>query len=299
MKLSPIILFAYKRPNELKKVIKALKDNFLASESELYIFVDGPRKEEDNPKVEAVRKICDKIEGFKKITRIYHQTNQRCANSIIDGISTVLKIHDSAIIVEDDILTTPNFLTFANTCINFYGTNKNIFSISGFCLPFNPPSDYTFDAFAFTRSCSWGWATWSDRWFSVDWEISDYEAFIKDSEAKKRFGFGGSDMVKMLKDYKQGGIDAWDIRFSYSQFKQNGYTIYPVISKVDNIGFDEDATHTNVYNRYKTTVDTSNRTELNLPTEIELHRSFVKQFQHKFSISTRIISKIKTTIGMR
>lgn len=297
--LSPIILFAFKRPHELKKVIKALENNYLASESELYIFVDGPRKEEDNLKVEAVRKLCDEIKGFKKITRIYHQTNQGCANSIINGISSVLKKHESAIIIEDDILTSANFLAYSNKCLSFYQENKSVFSISGFSLPFNPPKNYPHDVFSFTRSCSWGWSTWADRWFSVDWEVSDYKDFMKDSHAKKRFSFGGSDMVKMLKDCKEGNIDAWDIRFIYSQFKQNGYTIYPVISKVDNIGFDEDATHTNVYNRYKTIIDTSNKTTLNLPTEIDLHHSFVKQFQQKFSISTRILSKIKTAIGMR
>lgn len=87
--LSPIILFAYKRPNELKKVIEALENNYLASESELYIFVDGSRRKEDNIKVEAVRKLCDEIEGFKKITRTYHDTNQGCANSIINQVQRI------------------------------------------------------------------------------------------------------------------------------------------------------------------------------------------------------------------
>ena len=38
--LAPIVLFAYKRPEELKRTIKALKDNFLAEQSELFIFID-------------------------------------------------------------------------------------------------------------------------------------------------------------------------------------------------------------------------------------------------------------------
>lgn len=298
--LSPIILFAYKRPYELQQVIEALEKNYLASESELYIFVDGPRTKDDNVKVEAVRKLCDEIEGFKKITRTYHETNQGCANSIINGISAVLKNHESAIIVEDDIITSVNFLAYSNQCIDFYRENKSVFSISGFSLPFQPPENYPYDAFSFTRSCSWGWSTWADRWFSVDWEVADFKDFMKDSKAQKKFCFGGSDLVKMLNDYMKGSIDAWDIRFSYSQFKHNGYTIYPLVSKVVNIGFDnEDATHTNVYNRYKTILDNSNRKMMALPSEIVLISSFVKQFQQKFSIIARINSKIKTIIGMR
>lgn len=297
--LSPIILFAYKRPNELKMVIEALENNYLASESELYIFVDGPRRKEDNVKVQAVRKLCDEIKGFKKITKIYHEINQGCANSIINGISSVLKNHESVIVIEDDIVTSVNFLTYSNQCINFYRQNKSVFSISGFSLPFEFFKDYPYDAFSFPRSCSWGWATWADRWFSVDWEVSDFKDFMQDSEAQKNFCFGGSDLVKMLNDYMKGSIDAWDIRFSYSQFKQNGFTIYPVVSKVENIGFDTDATHTNVYNRYKTRLDKTDKKIMALPNEVILINSFVKQFQQKFSITARIVGRVKTFIGMR
>jgi hypothetical protein len=299
MKLSPIILFAYKRPNELKKVLEALEKNYLATESELYIFVDGPRKKEDNAKVDAVRKLCDEIVGFKKVTRIYHETNQGCANSIINGISSVLKNHESAIIIEDDIVTSANFLDYSNQCLDFYRQNKTVFSISGFSLPFAPPKDYPFDVFSFTRSCSWGWSTWSDRWFAVDWGVADFDNFMNDSKAQKEFCFGGSDMVKMLNDYMKGSIDAWDIRFSYSQFKRNGFTIYPIISKVENIGFDTDATHTNVFNRYKTHIDKINKRIANLPDEVVLLESFVKQFQQKFSVLARITGRIKTALGMR
>ena len=298
-KLSPITLFAYKRPHELKRVIEALKNNYLASESELYIFVDGPRIKEDNDKVEAVRKLCDKIEGFKKITRIYHDTNQGCANSIINGISSVLKNHESVIVIEDDIVTSVNFLTYSNQCIDSYRQNKSVFSISGFSLPFEFSKDYPYDAFSFPRSCSWGWATWADRWFLVDWEVSDFKDFMQNSEAQKNFCFGGSDLVKMLNDYMKGSIDAWDIRFSYSQFKQNGFTIYPVVSKVENIGFDTDATHTNVYNRYKTRIDKTGKKIMALPNEVVLINSFVKQFQQKFSVAARIAGRMKTFIGMR
>ena len=297
--LSPIILFAYKRPNELKKVIEALENNYLASESELYIFVDGPRRKEDNVKVEAVRKLCDEIKGFKKITKIYYEINQGCANSIINGISSVLKNHESVIVIEDDIVTSVNFLTYSNQCIDFYRQNKSVFSISGFSLPFEFSKDYPYDAFSFPRSCSWGWATWADRWFSIDWEVSDFKDFMQDSEAQKNFCFGGSDLVKMLNDYMKGSIDAWDIRFSYSQFKQNGFTIYPVVSKVENIGFDTDATHTNVYNRYKTRLDKTDKKIMALPNEVILINSFVKQFQQKFSITARIVGRMKTFIGMR
>ena len=43
MKLAPIALFAYNRPNHLNETLRALKRNSLSGESILYIFCDGPR----------------------------------------------------------------------------------------------------------------------------------------------------------------------------------------------------------------------------------------------------------------
>jgi hypothetical protein len=300
MKLSPIILFAYKRPNELLKVLEALGKNPLSIQSELYIFIDGPKKEDDIPKVEEVRKICDAITGFKKIHKKYHELNQGCANSIIDGISYVLKRHKTAIIIEDDILTSTNFLNYMNQCLNFYKSDSKVFSISGFSLPFKLPSGYLYDVFSFPRTCSWGWGTWADRWFSVDWEVTDYKEFIKNSEAKKNFNFGGSDLVKMLKDFMNGKIDTWDISFCFSQFKQNGLTIYPTISKVENIGFyGTDATHTQVYNRYKVKIGNGEKNTFRFPTNLTLVKNFTDQFQRHYSIPVRILNRLRTILGMR
>lgn len=300
MKLAPIILFAFKRPEELAQVVNALQANTLAENSVLYIFIDGPRNEQDLFKVEEVRRFCDTIIGFKEIHRKYHLVNQGCANSIIDGISTVLREYEAAIIIEDDIVTSPNFLAYMNQGLYFYKEVADVFSLSGYVLPFEKPVGYEHDAFIFPRSGSWGWATWSNRWFSVDWEVSDFDSFKKDKKAQKAFKFGGSDLVKMLNDYMKGTIDAWDIRFTYSQFKQQGLTVYPTVSKVQNIGFSSpDATHTHVYNRYKTTLDTSQQVSFSFPENLSLNKAYVKAFQARYSITTRVLGRIKTWIGMR
>jgi hypothetical protein len=39
MKPAPICLFTYKRLNETQQTVEALKKNYLASESELFIFL--------------------------------------------------------------------------------------------------------------------------------------------------------------------------------------------------------------------------------------------------------------------
>ena len=52
---APICLFTYNRLEETKKTVKALQNNFLAKESDLYIYSDGPKNDSDINKVEEVR----------------------------------------------------------------------------------------------------------------------------------------------------------------------------------------------------------------------------------------------------
>ena len=47
----PICLFVYNRLEETKKTIKALQNNFLAKESDLFIYSDGGKTQEDKEKV--------------------------------------------------------------------------------------------------------------------------------------------------------------------------------------------------------------------------------------------------------
>ena len=64
MKLAPICLFVYNRLEESKLTVAALQNNFLASESELFIFSDGPNIDNEN-KVDSVRAYINTITGFK------------------------------------------------------------------------------------------------------------------------------------------------------------------------------------------------------------------------------------------
>lgn len=300
MQLSPIIVFAYKRPNELMQTLTSLKANYLSAQSDLYIFVDGPKRPEDKEKVEAVKQIVDKIDGFKNIYRAYSEKNHGLASSVIKGVSEVIEKHGTVIVLEDDLITSPNFLDYMNKCLKEYGENRKVFSITGYSFPFSRPENYNYDAYFFPRTGSWGWATWRDRWEKVDWSVLDYERFIKDPDQRRDFNFGGIDRVRMLKRQQNGEVDSWAIRFCYSQFKNQALTVHPAISKVQNIGFyTNDGTHTNVYNRYTTVLDSGESTEFCLPKDLSLNLHYVKQFQSRFHLLLRAWNKLKTISGMR
>ncbi|ADB40333.1 glycosyl transferase [Spirosoma linguale] len=296
---APVILFAFKRPHELKATIQALEANYLAPESDLYIFADAPKRPEDWLKVNEVRQLLDGISGFRTIHRDYAQTNIGCADSVIRGISYVLSRHPTAIIVEDDLITSPNFLDFMNQGLRQYALNRRVYSVAGYTFPFQKPRTHETDAYMIPRHSPWGWATWADRWASIDWDMKAYPAFMQDKQQQKAFMQGGSDLLGMLRDQMEGRADAWDIRFCFNRFNDNGLTVYPTKSKVQNIGFGEEATHTNIYNRYKTDLDDGTQRTFTFPRLVQTTDYYHQQTLRRYSVPIRIFNRLKTIAGMR
>ncbi|HQM86111.1 MAG TPA: glycosyltransferase, partial [bacterium] len=89
MNLSPIILFVYNRPWHTEQTLEALKKNELADKSELFIFSDGSKVENDE-NVKKVREYIKSIEGFKSITIIERDKNLGLANSVIAGVTEIV-----------------------------------------------------------------------------------------------------------------------------------------------------------------------------------------------------------------
>lgn len=297
---APIALFAYKRPDELRRTLRALQANYLASQSELYVFIDGARSVTEEHKVEQVQNIAKTITGFQKIHLHFSEVNNGCANSIINGVSYVLSQHNTVIVVEDDIVTTPNFLDFINQGLIQYANNPLVFSIGGYTFPFNKPADYFSDVYFYGRTCAWGWGIWADRWFKTDWSVADSDAFMADPLQQKLFNYYGSDRVRMLKRFLNGEIDTWDIRLCYNQFKQSKLTVFPTISKTLNIGFNgKDGTNTNNYDRYGTIVDSGSQRNFNLPVIVEENPYYTQKLRQKFSVGVRLMNRLRTYLFLR
>ena len=246
MNLSPIVLFAYNRLQHLRKTIEALKNNYYATETILYIFSDGPKNDNDKYRVSNVREYIKKIDGFKNIEIIRQEENIGLANSVINGVTKVTQQHDRVIVLEDDIVTSPNFLSYMNKALNYYINHKNVFSITGFNhspIKMKIPKYYRHDVFLNPRASSWGWGTWRDRWEKVDWDVKDYFNLYMDNSFKISYNISGNDKFDMLRDQMNGKIDSWAIRWDLSHYKNNAGCVYPVTSYLNNIGFDDTGVH--------------------------------------------------------
>lgn len=296
MELSPICLFVYNRLDETKKTIDALQNNFLASESRLYIFSDGWKNEKAKAAVLEVREYIKTIDGFKKIQVIESEVNKGLAQSIITGVTTIVNKYGRAIVVEDDLITSTNFLDFMNQSLTFYRQSESVFSISGFCLSISRPSGNKLDNFFWGRAHPWGWATWKDRWDTVDWQIKDWEDFKRNKVERKKFNRFGTDLYAMLRKTIQGKINSWYVKFTYNQFLQNKMTVYPFTSKVINIGFTDSATHCDTYNRNKVIFDRSGNREFEFSDDVKIEKIIEKQLFHYKTIHYRAVGKIFTIL---
>lgn len=245
-KLAPIALFVYSRANHTKATVEALAKNDFAKYTHLWIFSDGPIREESMVKVEEVRDYIESIPSqnwFESVTIVKSIKNKGLANSIIYGVSKLTKKYGRVIVVEDDLVTTPDYLEFMNSALDFYKTNYRVGSVTGYSPIYTFPSDYKYDVYVANRNCSYGWGTWSDRWERVDWQAKAYKNLRTSFKLRNQFNECGIDRYNRLERQMKGEIDSWSIRFGLFQFMNGLYTVYPVVSRLRNIGWDGSGTH--------------------------------------------------------
>ena len=291
---APICLFTYNRLEETIQTLEALKKNYLASESELFIFSDGPKNEQVKLNVNEVREYLHSISGFKKCTIFESDNNKGLANSIISGISQIIDKSGKVIVLEDDLITSPNFLNFMNYSLDFYQNEKNIQSINGFSLQISN-LDSGMDIYFQTRPFSWGWATWSDRWdqnifnkqilkFEINSNISILDKFKKEC---------GDDIAKMLLNSVNDKNDSWYVRWAYSHFKNNRYSVYPTYSLIENIGFGKKGTHCKNINPYNYKIDKRDKAEFSLIKFSKPEKRTTEKFLSYFSTNHKIVIRLK------
>ena len=239
--LAPILLLGYKRPLHLKLAIESLLLNPEAPESILYIAIDGPKTNEELNLVEKCRAIATSITGFKEVITSFQETNIGLANSVIMNVSQVLSENETIIVIEDDLVVSEQFLAFTNLGLKAYAEDLNVASIHGYQYPLKLSGN---DCVFLRGADCWGWATWKDRWSSVNFSADALIGEILEKRLKSGFDlYGAVPNFRMLQNQASHRIDSWAIRWHASMYIQEKYTLYPPSSLVLNCGLDGSGTH--------------------------------------------------------
>ncbi len=275
--IAPLVLFTYNRLNETKATIKKILDCDLIHKTPMYIYSDGAKNDLAKKSVDEVREYLRTLSNYENINIVYSESNKGLAASVIAGVTEIVNKYGKVIVLEDDLLVSKDFLIYMNEALKTFESRKDIWSISGFGPNIEIPKDYNEDIYLTMRGCSWGWATWKDRWETVDWNVSDFQKLKASKKMKKEFNISGNDMFRMLELQMMKKINSWAIRWCYSQFKQQKYTVYPVKSKVKNIGFGEDATHGGIFvDKHIVQIEEK---KINFNSNIEKSLEIIKNFQ--------------------
>lgn len=299
--LAPIVLFVYNREDHTRKTLEALKANFLASQSRLFVFSDGAKTEETQEKVQRVRKLIrEYTEHFLETHIVEADRNQGLAASVITGVTRVIHEYGKVIVVEDDIVTTPYFLTYMNQALDYYEDNKKIWSVSGYTLPMRSLKKYKKDVFLSYRASSWGWGTWQDRWQLNDWALSDYQEYKASRNRIRQFERGGRDLPIMLDYQREGKIDSWAVRWCYWQSKYDMLTVYPRLSLVQNIGYDGSGTHGSNEEVFGNSNTEKKEKEYDFQ-DMEINKKITKEFYEIYSATLwfRIKKKLRKILRRR
>ena len=244
MSIAPVVLFVYNRLEHTKNTIDSLIKNNLSDRTELFIFSDYYKTEFEKQKVFEVRNYIHSIKGFKNINIIERDNNLGLAKSIISGVSQVINIYKKIIVLEDDLITAPNFIEYMNYALNKYEENKSVYSVTGYSF-LNNLKESTIPSTYFAKlTCSWSWGTWYDRWEKFDVDANGWKKIMTDKKLKNLFNYDSTyDYSTMIKKQMDGKIDSWAIRWYFTVFQNEGLTLYPRQSLVNNTGFDGSGTH--------------------------------------------------------
>lgn len=296
--LAPIALFVYNRLTHAEKTIDALKKNALAAQSELFIFSDGAKDRNDEPKVSAVRSYIKQVSGFKSVIISERQENAGLADSITSGVTQVVNNFGRIIVLEDDIVTSPYFLQFMNDALTLYENDEKAMEVSGYLWPEKKELPETF--FMIAAPC-WGWATWARAWKKFNPNINYLMSELRSKNFIRKFNFdGGHNFFNHIRANADGNMKTWAIRWYASVFLNHGLCLFPKKSLTHNIGNDGSGTHDDPIKVFDTEVSKEKINVERIPLEESafarnLYRKFLKTtespFRDRFRYNTRYYFK--------
>ncbi len=231
----PIILFAYARPDHLRRTLNCLKANKVPL---IYAFSDGPRTPDKTSAVSKVREMLKSID-WCEVVLCERESNLGLGRSILTGVTEVLKKHESAIIFEDDLICVPETYQYLCAALNNYKDDDRVMSVTGWTHPLVTPHDVTDLPYFDGRAECWVWGTWARAWQGMEIDAKTLTEQCKDQGIDiYRYG---ADLVDMAKVELRKNI--WAVRFLYWHILNKGLCLRPPCSMIEHIGFDSNATN--------------------------------------------------------
>lgn len=218
----------------------------------IYIVCDGPRSHvvTDHEKCFKVRKALESINWECEIKTKFFDKNKGSYKAYIQGVNWLFAQEERAILLEDDDFPHPSFFPFCEFYLEKYQNDRRIFGITGNNFWTRDISNPFFSRIP----SAWGWATWSHTWNNLDFEFKNAELLKYKKYRKFIFNniFESEFYNKYFMDRKNKiKPPNWDLVLLYNCLINGQLVLVPPVNLVKNVGFFEDATHTNYQDPFK------------------------------------------------
>lgn len=254
---TPILFIIYNRPDTTKDVFAALKK---LKPKYLFIAADGFKEEKENDKerVLATRDII--INGLDwdcELKTRFSDCNQGCFNGVKNAINWFFTEVNYGIILEDDIMPSPEFFQFQQQMLLKYKDDDRFLSVSGFNFGMHEDKPFT------SRFMNmWGWGTWRRASTQIDYRLNIWRS-ANVFQKHKMLVYALKEGIKVDENWAEfwyrkfnelaylGEPGTWDFQWVFHGLINRKRIIIPPKPLTVNIGFNhENATHTKRENQY-------------------------------------------------
>ena len=241
----PILYLIYNRASITYKTFEKIRD---VKPLKLYIAADGPNRSKNNDEsnCQQTRSIIEEVDWDCELKTLFRKENLGCAKAVKTAIDWFFQENEMGIIIEDDVLTCPPFFYFCEALLNKYRDDERIMMISGY-NHFGTWSACNHSYLFAYYGGVWGWATWKRAWTGFDEKLKHWDSAKKNNVLKKVL-HQDDELIKkrefLVENALSGKIDSWAYKWGAHRIMNNGLCVIPSKNMTENIGFEQQATHT-------------------------------------------------------
>ncbi len=235
---TPVLYITFARPEYACQSFAAIKK---AQPKKLYLYSNKAR--EDKPdevrRNEEVRSYVQQIDWDCEVKTWFRDEYVDVFTSIWGAIDWIFDNEEEAIVIEEDVVTCPAFYDYMDTLIEKYRDNKKIWILSGNnATPQYNPENLSYFPSRFAEI--YGWASWGDRWHSLDREMKQWPKFRKSRDYYRYYDNWLQRILQRIyfdQVYKKRpDFNPWDYIFNYNKTLNFAYGIVPFTNLAADVG---------------------------------------------------------------
>jgi len=293
---TPVAVVIFNRPEATRTLLATLAE---VRPPKILVIADGPRPDREGEKAqcELARALLHRPTWPCEVEWNISDVNLGCRTRVSTGLDWAFSRSERLIVLEDDVVPSPSFFPFAESMLDKYEAEDQVFGVSGA----NPlgawkskRQSYHFSAFGHV----WGWASWRRAWnqYSVDfrdWDDVKTRARVKASLA----AVDAEHRWRLYERTKCGDINTWDYQWEYTALSRGALFVMPSVNLIRNIGFGSDATHTVAAEGPEWSRQTGCLLPPYLePTRIEEDREFDRRYLRRPGLWERALGRVRRNL---